>query len=114
MKYMMLIASSEDGWGSLTEEEMRDAYNRITSWWDGHAAAGRILEGQQLKEPETATTVRIGRDGSTTVTDGPFVEAKEQVGGYAIIDVADLDAAIALGSSWPAPDVIEIRPVVER
>jgi hypothetical protein len=46
------------------------------------------------------------------VTDGPFVEGKEMVGGYAIVDVPDLDAAIRLASSWPAPDTLEIRPLV--
>ena len=49
-----------------------------------------------------------------TVTDGPFLEAKEVVGGYGIIDVEDLDAAIALASGWPAPDTIEIRPLIEQ
>ena len=48
------------------------------------------------------------------MTDGPFVEGKEMVGGYAVIDVPDLDAAIKLMSGWPAPDVMEIRPVVEN
>jgi hypothetical protein len=52
--------------------------------------------------------------GEVTVTDGPFIEGKEMVGGYAIIDVPDLDAAIRLTSGWPAPDMLEIRPIVER
>ena len=55
-----------------------------------------------------------GYNGAVTVTDGPFLEGKEVVGGYAIIDVPDLDAAIRLVSSWPAPDMLEIRPVVVR
>lgn len=111
---MFLIASSEQGWGSLSEPELKDAYERIGTWWNGHTEAGRIREGHQLKAPETATTVRISRDGSTNVTDGPFVEAKEIVGGYGVVEVADLDEAIAMASSWPAPNTIEIRPVIEQ
>jgi hypothetical protein len=112
MKYMVLIASEPDGWDHLDAEGQRALYQRIATWWGERAAAGEILDGHQLQPAETATTVRIARDGDTTVTDGPFVEGKEIVGGYAIIDVPDLDAAIALVSDWPAPDTLEIRPVV--
>ncbi|MDQ2689608.1 MAG: YciI family protein, partial [Chloroflexota bacterium] len=75
---------------------------------------GRIVAGHELQPSSTATTVRIGPDGGATVTDGPFVEGKEVVGGFAILDVADLDEALAIASSWPVPDTIEIRPIVER
>ncbi|HET6744495.1 MAG TPA: YciI family protein [Candidatus Limnocylindria bacterium] len=114
MKYMVLIASEPDGWDHLDGEGQRALYQRISTWWDERTAAGEILDGHQLQPAETATTVRIARDGDMTVTDGPFVEGKEIVGGYAIIDVPDLDAAIALVSGWPAPDTLEIRPVVEN
>ena len=113
MKYMVLIASEPDGWDYMNSEEQQALYQRVTSWWGEHSATGEILEGHQLQSADSATTVRIARDGDTTVTDGPFVEGKEIVGGYAIIDVPDLDAAIALVSDWPAPDTLEIRPVVE-
>jgi hypothetical protein len=56
----------------------------------------------------------LDRNRGASVTDGPFIEGKEMVGGYAVIDVPDLDAAIKLMSGWPAPDVMEIRPVVEN
>ncbi len=112
MRYMMLICDN-GAWEPLSEEENRALYGRIASWWDEHRQAGRIVEGHQLQPPDTATTVRRAPDGNVTVTDGPFLEAKEVVGGYGIIDVADLDAAIALASGWPAPDTIEIRPVIE-
>ena len=75
-------------------------------------ASGEILDGHQLQPAETATTVRLDRSGQASVTDGPFVEGKEIVGGYALIDVPDLDAAIKLVAGWPAPDILEIRPVV--
>ena len=97
MKYMVLIADTEEGWGHLDDDGQRALYQRISAWWDAHKA----------------TTIRVARDGNATVTDGPFIEGKEAVGGYAIIDVPDLDAAIKLVSGWPAPDILEIRPLVE-
>ena len=72
------------------------------------------MEGHQLQPASTATTVRLDREGRASVTDGPFIEGKEIVGGYAILDVGDLDAALAVASSWPAPDVLEVRTIVER
>ena len=112
MKYMVLIASDGETWAAIDAAEQGQIYERILAWWEQRSAAGEILEGHQLQPVETATTVRIDRDGVATVTDGPFVEAKEMVGGYAIIEVPDLDAAIALARTWPAPDLLEIRPLV--
>jgi hypothetical protein len=112
MKYMVLISGSES-WEGIGPEERTALYERIGAWWNEHARRGEILEGHELQGVETATTVRRGPDGKVTVTDGPFIEAKETIGGYALIDVPDLDAAIALVSGWPAPEAFEIRPVVE-
>jgi hypothetical protein len=114
MKYMVLIASQADAWNYLDDEGQRALYQKVATWWGEHSSSGEILEGHQLQPAETATTIRIAQSGDTTVTDGPFVEGKEIVGGYAIIDVPDLDAAIRLVSGWPAPDTLEIRPVVEN
>jgi hypothetical protein len=112
MKYMVLIASGPEGWNHLDSEGQTALYQQVATWWNEHEATGEILQGHQLQSAETATTVRIATSGETTVTDGPFVEGKEIVGGYAIIDVPNLDAAISLVSGWPAPDTLEIRPVV--
>jgi hypothetical protein len=114
MKYMMLIAGSEEAWSALSAAEEARLMGQIGRWWGEQVAAGRIVEGHQLQPTATATTVRPNAEGGATVTDGPFIDAKEVVGGYAILDVANLDEAIALASEWPAPDVLEIRPVVER
>ena len=111
MKYMVLI-SGDEGWQGLSEQEQSELYEKIGAWWGEHAASGEILEGHELQGVETATTVRRDRAGNVVVTDGPYVEAKETIGGYAIIDVPDLDAAISLVSGWPGPDALEIRPVV--
>jgi hypothetical protein len=111
MKYLVLIADTEEGWSAIPEAEQAAMYGRISSWWDEQGKAGKIVGGHKLQGPETATTVRRDMAGNVTVTDGPFMEAKEVVGGFAIIDVADLDEAIALVSQWPAPDILEIRPI---
>ncbi|TME35212.1 MAG: hypothetical protein E6I62_01065 [Chloroflexi bacterium] len=115
MKYMVLIAGPEDApsSGTPTPERMA-AYQRILGWWDEQSKSGKVLEGYELQPSLTATTVRRDEAGNVTVTDGPFVEAKEMVGGYAIIDVADLDEAISLVSGWPSSATLEIRPVVTR
>ena len=115
MKYMMLIAGSEETWATRTDEQNAALLERVERWWGEQAAAGSIVEGHQLEPSPTATTVRIGLEGGTTVTDGPFVEGKELIGGYGILDVPDLDAALRIAAAWPVPgDVLEIRPVVER
>lgn len=113
MKYMMLIAGSEDEEARGPEAERAAIYEGIQAWWGEQAAAGRIIEGYELQPSATATTVRVARDGTTSVTDGPFVEAKEMVGGYGILEVANLDEALAVASSWPGSAALEIRPIVE-
>jgi hypothetical protein len=115
MKYMMLIAGDEDAWAARSPEETTALYQRIGQWWGERSAAGVVVDGHELQPSATATTVRIAPDGSTTVTDGPFIEGKELIGGFGILEVADLDAALSVAASWPVPgDVLEIRPIVER
>jgi hypothetical protein len=115
MKYMLIIAGADDGWAHLSEAEQSALYEKIRAWWGEHAAAGEILDGHELQPGSTATTIRRSPSGEATVTDGPFVEGKEMVAGYGILDLPDLDAAIRLASSWPGTmDTLEIRPIVER
>lgn len=111
MKYMLMFSSGTEASRSKAEEER--LYQETFKWWDGHAKAGRILEGHELQPASTATTVR-NRNGKVSVTDGPFIEAKETIGGYAIADVKDLDEALAMAKSWPFGGVIEVRPIVVR
>ncbi|HEX7224294.1 MAG TPA: YciI family protein [Candidatus Limnocylindria bacterium] len=115
MKYMMLIAGSEESWASRSDEENAALMERIGAWWEEQAAAGRIGEGYELEPSSTATSVRISESGTPTITDGPFAEGKEMVGGYGILDVPDLDAALQVASGWPVPgDILEVRPIVVR
>ena len=83
-------------------------YDRVNEWFATHA--DKLRGGSKLKSPETATTVRLDR-GEPVIIDGPFVEGKEVVSGYAEIEVADLDEALQMVKTWPACPVVEIRPV---
>jgi hypothetical protein len=111
VKYMVLIAGAEDRYVQ-GDEARSQAYERILAWWEEQSRSGKVIGGHELQPSETATTVRRDESGNITVTDGPFMEAKEVVGGYAIIDVADLDEAIKLVSGWPSQATLEIRPLV--
>ncbi len=112
MKYMLMFVNSDTWEQTSSPEEVKRGYEAVMKWWGENSAAGRILDGEQLKPTRTATTVRK-RDGRITVTDGPFIETKESLGGFAIVNVPDLDAAIALAKSWPGLETVEIRPLVE-
>jgi hypothetical protein len=115
MKYLMFIGGTEDDEAALSEAERAAMYERIGEWWGRQEAAGRIVGGHELHPSSTATTVRIGPGGRSSVTDGPFVEGKEMIGGYAVLDVEDLDAALRLAAEWPGEGgVLEVRPIVER
>lgn len=113
MKYMVMFTRA-DWEDSAPPEEQQRRYDEIGAWWGKLAAEGRIVEGHQLQPPHTATTVVLG-NGRSTVVDGPFMEAKETIGGYGIFEAADLDEAIALVRSFPSyGGKAEVRPVVER
>jgi len=111
MKYMLFLLGDDPG--DMSDPQVAAMYQTIGQWWGEHVQAGRIVGGHQLQPARTATTVSRP-NGHIVVTDGPFIEAKEAVGGYAIIEVPDLDAAIALAGSWPPGDKVEIRPVIEQ
>jgi hypothetical protein len=113
MKYMLLITQGE--WyanGSAAERDR--AMAKVAGWWGAQFASGKMVGGQQLQSPDTATTVVIER-GKHTLLDRPLMEAKEAVGGFGILDVADLDEALAIVKSMPTPDgKVEVRPILER
>lgn len=114
MKYMLMFVGTEDDWEQFDPEQRKQAYEQIGKWWGENAAAGRIVGGEELKSTKTATTVRRDANGKISVSDGPFIESKETLGGYAIVEVPDLDAAIDLAKGWPPLQTIEIRPIVEQ
>lgn len=104
MKYVLLFVDTEQFASDLAAmgpSERERAYDRVNEWFATHADK---LRG------ETATTVRLDR-GEPVIIDGPFVEGKEVVSGYAEIEVADLDEALQMVKTWPACPVVEIRPL---
>jgi hypothetical protein len=109
---MLLLIRSDEDCEALTDAE-RD-YEAIERWWAVHAQAGHVVGGHELQPARMATTVQWD-NGKPEIVDGPFIEAKESIGGYGIVDVPDLDSAISIARTWPAPGHrIEIRPVVDR
>ena len=111
-KYMFLIYADEAAFADATPaqwDEMMQAHN---AWQASVVAAGATIHGGDALAPSaTATTVRTGT-GSPVVTDGPFAETKEALGGFYVVECADLDQALVLAGSLPAPTV-EVRPVVD-
>ena len=110
--YLLMFLGTDEQLEEMPKDKLDTAYAEIGRWWEELTKKGVLKGGEQLAPRKTATTVRRV-NGKMTVSDGPFIESKEHVGGYAMIEVPDLDAAIALAKSWPAGDV-EVRPVVEH
>jgi len=111
MKYMMLIYMDEK---AMTEAERQSCYVESTQLAQDLAAKGKFVAASPLHSVTTATSVRV-RDGKTLVTDGPFAETREQLGGYYIIDAANLDEAIAIATRIPPAKkgTVEVRPIFE-
>ena len=113
-KFMLLyVSGGGPDWSALSPEEMSKAQEAVMAWWSPIRDAGRVVSEGRLDGPASAKTIRKRPDGKVTVTDGPFIEAKEHLGGYAIVDVPDRDAAIEIARTSPFLNMIEIRPVVE-
>jgi hypothetical protein len=114
VKYMlMFVATAEDQEGYLTmsDADRNALYGKAGAWAQKYAS--KTVGGEQLNGPATAKTVRFKRGEQPTVTDGPFIEGKEIIGRFTIIDVQDLDEALAMAKEWPASSVIEVRPIME-
>jgi len=113
MRYLALIYSDEQGWESLAEDERSEWYARYRAFADDAAAAGKLVDGYELQPTATATTVRV-KDGETVVTDGPFAELREQIGGYFVLDCASFEEAVELAAKIPgaAHGAVEVRPAV--
>src|ERR1700690_3686715 len=111
MQYMLLIYLDEQG---LTEAERETCYLESAQFAHEINAKGQYLAAAPLHPTSTATSVRL-RDGKRLVTDGPFAETREQLGGYYLVEAKDLDEAINIAAKIPSARVgtIEVRPVVE-
>jgi hypothetical protein len=114
MKYMLMIHSEERAWAGMTEAERKQMVGEYMQLSENLKATGKWLSGAPLQPTSTATSVRT-RDGKRLVTDGPFAETREQLGGYYLVDARDLDEAISIAARIPGAryGTIEVRPLAE-
>jgi hypothetical protein len=119
MRYALMVYGEQDPWFELSEKEATEAREKSLPRWyalfDELGKADPKFDGRELDDIRTAKTVRV-RDGEVLVTDGPFAETKEQIGGIFDIKLPDLDTAIEYAAKIPAAESgsIEVRPIVER
>ncbi len=111
MKYMLLIYQAED---ALTEDERQHCYQESTDYAHELHTKGQFLGAGPLQPVSTATSVRV-REGKRLVTDGPFAETREHLGGYFLVNAKNLDEAIEIAGRIPGARVgtVEIRPLLE-
>lgn len=103
MKYVLMFTSRPDLDAAVDPEQAKAVYQRVYEWY-GINAASIADGGAELHPPTSATTIKHGDDGPVVV-DGPFSEAKEVIGGFTVLEVPDLDAAVAVARTWPMLDL---------
>lgn len=112
MKYMLLIYHEEQAWNSLSEAKRQQIYVEYRQLMEELKSNGQLLAGDQLQPTTTASTVRV-REAKFLITDGPFAETREQIGGFFLIDAASLDEATGIAGRVPSARMgsVEVRPV---
>jgi hypothetical protein len=112
MQYILMLYSQEGGWSRLTQAEQQQAMAAYTAFTEALTKAGALKGANRLQPSSTATTVRVA-NGKQQVLDGPYADSKEQLGGYYVIEVPDLDAAISWAARCPAAShgIVEVRPL---
>ena len=112
MKYAMLICTDEVAYEAMSPEEAQASTDAYMKFMERYAS--KLLGGERLRPTTEATCVQV-RDGKLSTTDGPFAETKEQLGGFYLVDAADLDEAIEIAAAIPSAfhGTIEVRPVWE-
>jgi len=113
MQYLLLIYGNEKHYGTLSQAEQGKLMQEYGDYTKSIAQSGNLRGGNELDATAKATTVRV-RDGKRTVTDGPFAETKEQLGGYYLVEAKDLDEALGLAARIPSArwGSIEVRPII--
>lgn len=114
MKYMLLVHHSEENFARMSETTRADMLTESIHLCHQLDAKGHYVHASPLQPTSTATCVRV-RDGKRSVTDGPFIETREQLAGYFLVDAHDLDEAIAIAGRIPGARIgtVEIRPLRE-
>ena len=112
MQYILLLHANEAGFANMTPAEQQQGLASYMAYTEALTKAGALVGSNRLQPVATATTVRIA-DGKTQVLDGPYADSKEQLGGYYLIDVPDLDAALSWAARCPGAShgAIEVRPI---
>ena len=115
MEYMLLLHDDETRWARMGEEQFGREMGAYVAYTNALREAGVYVAGNPLQPTGTATIVTVKTDGKTNVLDGPYAETKEQLGGYYLIEVPDLDAAISWAARCPCAGTgtVEIRPIAE-
>jgi hypothetical protein len=110
VKYLALIYASDAAWAALSDDERNAAYAQYRAFGEEARTAGKLVDGAELQPATTATTVRV-RSDETVVTDGPFAETREQLGGYYVLDCDSIDEAVELAAKIPGAQygTIEVR-----
>jgi hypothetical protein len=113
MQYMLLIYGDEQGWGSMSDEERNAVFGDYMAFTTAIRESGAFVDGAPLQPTSTATCVQV-RSGEQLVTDGPFAETKEQLGGFYVIEVDNLDDAIEAAAQCPGAQTgtMEVRPIL--
>jgi hypothetical protein len=114
MQYLLMIYTDQSAWMKFTKEQQEQGAAAYTAYTQALKKAGVFVGANRLQPTTVATTVREA-NGKTQVLDGPYAESKEQLGGYYLIDVPDLDAALSWAARCPAANygVVEVRPIWE-
>lgn len=114
MQYMLLIHDDEKRWQKLSEAEAGNIMQRYATFSESLVESGAMRGGERLQPTSLSTTVRV-RDGETLLSDGPFAETKEQLGGFYIVEANSLDEATKIAAQIPTAEsgCIEVRPVWE-
>jgi hypothetical protein len=112
MQYLLLLHAEEAGFMNMTPAQQQQGMAAYLAYTEALKEAGVFKGSNRLRPVATATTVRVA-DGKTQVLDGPYADSKEQLGGYYLIDVADLDAALAWAARCPGAGhgIVEVRPI---
>ena len=112
MEYLLMIYGDESQWDKMSKSEQEQGVAAFGAYTEALSKAGHLKGRNRLKKTSEATTVRTA-NGKTQVLDGPYADAKEQLGGYYLIDVPDLDSAISWASRCPAAayGAVEVRPI---
>ncbi len=115
MQYLLMLYTNESGFARLTPEEQKRGVAAYDAYTEALTKAGALKGVNRLQSTSTATTVRVA-NGKSQVLDGPYADSKEQLGGYYLIDVPDLDAALSWAARCPTAShgVVEVRPLWSR